>query len=1238
MAGTGRWRMDDGIEDGGLIHELISLRDRLREEGRSRTGRTPNVCSDEACREMVRLRPAKPSDFSVIPGLGRSFEENYATRFLKILNGGSVDGSGVEMCRSVEFALQELEKKLVNISRSNRLLFMPRVRNPKEVFDLHLLSHQADVLSPLFDRGACVTIAVPKMRSAEGKPAEYHRMLSQLQRNIAREIRERGRNDLYVAYPFAEGRLPGERFDIKAPLALFPVEMVRDAGSVSLRFDPDRDIVFNNTLVLGYFKLCRINRPLPENVIAEADRGSFIENVLRFYEAVGLRIEDDGGPEIQRFEGYRDGTFPLYGEGELRLRRNAVIGRFPTYSSSIQKDFIDIIDSGKVSPLVEGLLTGSGNPEMHTADVSERDLRYISDLNSAQEEVLDAMRRSDRLVIQGPPGTGKSQTITNLIAGFADAGRSVLVVSEKKAALDVVYSRLGELSRYAMLIDDVSSKDLFYSQLEAMTEAAIPTDAPSMSPAEASSRIDGIFSYLDSLTRAVHEPCSFGLDPYSMYIQAGNADSSGSPFADSFPQRLLDVGYAEIVRARDRFRRSSAISDMDDCMEMRRMHPWMADMRTDLSTDDIEEAAGDLTSLKAELGAWRSSGFFSKMLNRSRMRERVEEVMSKYWTYYRYGDPAATYLEIDDYLSGLRNYDDFASLNAVYESMGDGERMFYETIRHAADDGAISPNLASDALYRHIINQQIRRFETDNRRLFREISSFEETRKDLNEAFAIKQKAVREETHRRLAGCLSSITGSKRYPEMRKVLEMKRRWSVNKFVGRFDFELFKGIRIWLLTPDVVSEIIPLQTGLFDLVVFDEASQMFVEKGIPSLLRAKKAVIAGDHRQLRPSRLGMGRIGMDEDDMAAEGIVTADMETESLLDMARPTYPGIMLRYHYRSRYEELIAFSNHAFYGGGLMVAPDLESDPDPPIKVHLIEDGIWKDRCNLPEARRVVSLVEEILHCRRNRETVGVITFNSAQMDLIESLLEERCAQDPGFAEIYAAEVSRTERGEDLGLFVKNIENVQGDERDIIVFSIGYARDDSGKLVRNFGWLNQRGGENRLNVAISRARTAVHIVTSFRPSELYVDDMKNEGPRLLKRYLQYCFAVSSGSRSEAGAILRSLSGGAVPENARMSDDGFADSVYESLVRRGLDVDRSIGIGGYTLDMAVRSEGRYVLGIECDGVQDLGRMSPRERDYHRRRYLEAMGWKVYRVWLPAWHKNPDAEMDRITDLAGLRRA
>ena len=172
----------------------------------------------------------------------------------------------------------------------------------------------------------------------------------------AREIRERGRNDLYVAYPFAEGRLPGERFDIKAPLALFPVEMVRDAGSVSLRFDPDRDIVFNNTLVLGYFKLCRINRPLPENVIAEADRGSFIENVLRFYEAVGLRIEDDGGPEIQRFEGYRDGTFPLYGEGELRLRRNAVIGRFPTYSSSIQKNFIDIIDSGKVSPLVEGLL------------------------------------------------------------------------------------------------------------------------------------------------------------------------------------------------------------------------------------------------------------------------------------------------------------------------------------------------------------------------------------------------------------------------------------------------------------------------------------------------------------------------------------------------------------------------------------------------------------------------------------------------------------------------------------------------------------------------------------------------------------------------------------------------------------------------------------------------------------------------------------------------------------------
>ena len=1235
------------MEDTSLYDELIALRDALREQSRS-NGRPSRVCSDEACAEMARLRPLKVSDLTIIPGLGQAFRENFADDFLEVLNRHAVrDGTlteNVAMDRTVEFALQELEKKLVNISRNNRLLFMPRVRNPREVFDLSLLSHVTDVLAPLFDRSARVTIATKDTRTADGRKADYHQRLSQLQRNINRIIREKGQNDLYVGYPFVEGSLPGERFDIKAPLALFPVEMVRDSEKVDLRFDDSRDIVFNNTLVLGYFKLCRINRPLPDNVLADADRDSFIQSVKEFYEAVGLTIKGDGG-ELEEFVSYRNDEFPSYSPGFLRLRRNAVIGRFPTYSNSIQKDFIHILDGRMVSPLLDELLLPheDGDTEQPAPQLSERELTYISDLNTAQEEVVARMRVGDRLVIQGPPGTGKSQTITNLVAEQAGRGRTVLLVSEKKAALDVVYSRLGHLSDYAMLIDDVGSKDLFYRQLEAMISPQYSDETLSETSDSVSGDIQGMFDRLDGMSDAIGQPCPFGLDPCSMYTSYTRPDPSEqsqlemyNAYSECFPKSLLECDHDHLSQYRDRFSRPSAVTDMFDFLELRKQHDWMTDLRPNMNDYDIENARNELLALRKEIDSWRTSGFFSKMLNRGKMKARVEEVMSKYWTYYSCHDPAATYFELDEYIRGLEHYDEFSTLNNIYESLGDHGKMYLEMLHRIVSEDIASPNVANRELYRFNILQQIQKFESENKELLRSIASFEEMQRELESRVEDKEDCSRSEIRQRLAGYFTAVTGSKRFGDMRKVLEMKRRWTVSKFVGRFDFELFKGIKIWLLTPEVVSEIVPMQTGLFDLVIFDEASQMFVERGIPSVMRAKKVVIAGDHKQLRPSKLGAGRIGMDEDDAEAEGGLTLYEDSDSLLDVARSRYPSVMLRYHYRSRFEELIAFSNHAFYDGKLNVAPNLESDTEPPIHVHKIDDGRWSDRCNRPEAEKVVELLETILKERRENETVGVITFNSSQMDLIESLLEEKCSSDPVFADVYRSEVRRTENGEDVGLFVKNIENVQGDERDIIIFSIGYAVGDNGKLVRNFGWLNQAGGENRLNVAISRARKGIHIVTSFVPADLYVDDMRNEGPRLLKRYLQYCFAVSSGARAEADSILRSL--GSSEQDNVLASDVLADKVYMAMVRRGFEVDRHVGIGGYTLDMAVRRNGRYVLGIECDSALYSSGMSPRERDLHRRRYLESMGWNVYRIWSPMWWKDPEAVMDRISSIIDSERA
>ena len=358
---------------------------------------------------------------------------------------------------------------------------------------------------------------------------------------------------------------------------------------------------------------------------------------------------------------------------------------------------------------------------------------------------------------------------------------------------------------------------------------------------------------------------------------------------------------------------------------------------------------------------------------------------------------------------------------------------------------------------------------------------------------------------------------------------------------------------------------------------------------------------------------------------------AALEEESLLDLARFRYPDVLPNTHYRSKYEELIDFSNYAFYKGRLFVAPNTDKPEKPPIEVHQVQDAVWQGRANRKEAERVVELIKEFFATRQNNETIGVIAFNVSQRDMIYDVIDEESVKDPKFGSTVRAEMARKDNGEDTGFFVKNIESVQGDERDVIMFSIGYAKNTSGRLIHNFGWLNQKGGENRLNVAISRAKKKIHIVTSFRPAELMLDDAKNDGPRILKRYLEYAFAVSRKDHEEAEMILRSF-GETYGIVAAPLETEFAMRVADALREKGYDIDTQVGIGGYRIDVAVRKGGKYVLGIECDGKLYSVASSARERDYHRQKYLESRGWKIKRIWSMDWWRDPQREIYNICEI------
>ena len=438
-------------------------------------------------------------------------------------------------------------------------------------------------------------------------------------------------------------------------------------------------------------------------------------------------------------------------------------------------------------------------------------------------------------------------------------------------------------------------------------------------------------------------------------------------------------------------------------------------------------------------------------------------------------------------------------------------------------------------------------------------------------------------------------------------------WSLRKLVNQFASNgLVDIMPVWLASPEIVSSIFPLKEGLFDIVIFDEASQCTVESGIPAVYRAKQVVIAGDEKQLPP--FSMFQSSMVSDDEEEELYETDD--SDSLLNLAKRRFPEKLLQWHYRSKYEELINFSNHAFYNGHVQIAPNVIPFKKPPAIVWKKVEGRWINQSNEVEAIEIVNILKEIL-IKQPGKSIGIITFNSKQQTKIQDLIDKKQSEDQEFNSVYSQVMAKDL---DERVFIKNIENVQGDERDIILFSIGYAKNEEGRVYNRFGMLNQKGGENRLNVAVTRAKEGIIVVSSIEAEELNVANTAQLGPKLLKSYLKYVKAVSNSQVDQIKAVIQDINENVnthVQDRELHFDSPFEEQVYTQLRNLGYDVATQVGMSGYRIDLAVvhpHDSSRYILGIECDGAMYHSSANAKERDVYRQRFLESRGWTIERIW------------------------
>lgn len=417
---------------------------------------------------------------------------------------------------------------------------------------------------------------------------------------------------------------------------------------------------------------------------------------------------------------------------------------------------------------------------------------------------------------------------------------------------------------------------------------------------------------------------------------------------------------------------------------------------------------------------------------------------------------------------------------------------------------------------------------------------------------------------------------------------------------------------WVMSPLVVAQTLPARQ-IFDVVIFDEASQVQPADAIPALLRAPQAVVAGEGHQLPPTAFfDSSHEGDSDDDEEDDGTALTE-GFESVLDVLDAFLADTMLSWHYRSRDERLIAFSNHAIYRGGLTTFPGASGDLSLAFERIAHVPGKRVDtRSNEDEVHRVVELM--LAHAReRAGESLGVIAMGQHHASRIEAALRARLAEenDAGL-EAYFDE-SRDERA-----FVKNLERVQGDERDAIILTLGYAKQPDGRLYYRFGPLTRAGiGVRRLNVAVTRARRRLTLVSSFSHTDMDPSRSSSDSIDLLRRYLKY---VESGGAELEGAA------DAVPLNP------FELSVLDRLERAGVPVVPQYGVSGFRLDFACphpRESGRMVLAVEADGASYHKTSTARDRDRLRQQVLEALGWRFHRIWSTDWFQKPEAEVVKV---------
>lgn len=1155
---------------------------------------------------------------------------------------------------------------------------------------------------------------------------------------------EKGVNVLFVSLGFLHW-YEAENSDtvIKSPLFLVPVTLKRAPA--------DREYQFDYTVIPNDEGFV-LNRSLCRKL--ENDFNIILDDIL---------VEEDHEPEeVSIEELLAKVRRKVSGKARWLIAEDAYLGIFAYQKLPMYEDIGELEDRLYNHPLVKALAGVAEfeqdiescviDPRELDNEISPTETYEVLDTDSSQHQAVVAAKRGLSFKMHGPPGTGKSQTIANIIAEFLAAGKTILFVSAKMAALQVVWKRLDEvgLGRFCLeMHSGRANKKHVYEQLKSTWDTGTHT----MTEAELEQllQLGKLRNELNEYFKALQTPqTKLDHTPYEVHGKLAQLLQAPSirckvPDPDNITRDALrkiedilgQIGrYPQVFRDYENhpwfgctleylgFNRKEEINELlsslvdilqelaDKVEYLRQFVPLKPETIEDVSnvveigkryclgilSEDLKHL---LFRFESDFKTWKRyllPSYYQSMriiLNHLRSdvylaakgldifayRQAIADlkhiinIINHLGSRLGKGGIGSTSVESDSLFDSWTKSTDelLQSLHQKFEEFSkiafentqvkvDGLEMVKSSVSGLAEWVTIrkegiwridewinfrklmskANNLGLKAFLSKAITQNVlamdltvafkKRFFTDWLDIVYERSpslqkfgseEFNNLRQEFKQLDKIQLKIARKRIEQIVTSkypkqSLGHTQSSETTILLREAAKQRAHMPIRRLFSRIPALLLRLKPCLMMSPLTVSMYFKGSQMEFDLAIFDEASQVLPEDALPSIVRAKQVIVAGDEKQLPPTDFFRA---LQEDSM--DEVIDEISGFESILDLCSGVLQPQLLNWHYRSQHEDLIAFSNHHFYDNRLQVFPSSD-DEEGSLGVSFINvEGIYdasKSRTNKKEAREIAKSV--IAHAKKmDNDSLGVVAFSESQQMQILMEIETLRRENPELNTFF-------DRNGLEYFFVKNLENVQGDERDVMFFSIGYGPNRLGEISRNFGPINRLGGERRLNVAVTRARKAVRVFSSMRAADIDTTGLQSKGPFLLKAYLDY---AEHGAESIVDIIG---SEGKPPQSP------FEEAVIAALRDRGHDVVPQVGCSRFVIDIAVKDmnkPGRYVLGIECDGATYHSSYTARERDRLRQEVLEKKyRWRIHRIWSRDWLMDPANEIAKVE--AAIKRA